>query len=73
MKPVTDEELKTALVSARFMRECCETPEDRRDALVLVLAVKRWIIDRRVRRKGVRTAKDARRLERWDNKLEGKP
>lgn len=49
MKPVTDEELKEALKTEAWLNECTchESPDTERHALIIRLALKRWIIDRR--------------------------
>lgn len=49
MKPITDEELKEALKIETWLKECVptESPETDRHALIIRLALKRWIVDRR--------------------------
>lgn len=46
MKPPTLEELKAALESQRFMISITDDKEDKRKEKILLLAIKRWIIDR---------------------------
>ena len=47
MTPVTDGELKEALKNARWVKSCSTSPTLHRQQAVIILALKRWLFERR--------------------------
>lgn len=47
MKPVTDGELKETLKNARWVKSCNISPILSRQQAVIILALKRWLVERR--------------------------